>query len=884
MGELWRRLWSYLQRGRLQRELDEEMRLHVERRAERLRERGVDAQQASYVSRRQFGNATALRESSRDLWGWRWIDDALGDLRFAARLLTKRPAFAAVAVCTLALGIGANTAVFSLVDGALLRPLPYRQPARLIVVFDKAVRERNLAQIFASFRDYEEYRRHARSLEQVAAATWAAGGAVMTGRGPARNVLAIPVTETFFQLFGVAPEIGRAFNAADLEHGCAVVLSDAFWRGALGGDGNALGRGLTLDQRPCAIIGVMPRAFEFYPRQAAMWRLITPDFKPPIHTVPVGIFGRLRSGATLAQAQSELTALHVALHHNDGWYERDILPVAFHMQEEFTFLAGRNLRTTMWALVAAVALVLLIACLNLANLLLGRSLARGREMAVRAAMGGGRGRLVRQLLVEALLLAALGGAAGVLIAFAAIRYFAAVNPVELPIGADVAIRWPVLGFTLLLSIATALAFGLAPAWKASRVDLGDNLRHAGRAAVGSRQRGARVLMAAQVALSVILLTAAGLLMQSVLRMGSAALGYRPAHVLATSLRLPSDRYPDPASRARFCDELQHRLDAMPGVERAAMASRLPPSGGTEVAVEVQGLPKSPGDLVHDVDDVEVGPGYFRVLGTPLRRGRAFGAHDRLGSEPAAVVNQAFVRRFFPHVEPLGQSIRIVQDDRKKPAPWLTVVGVVGDQKHSTVLQEMNWIEPAAVYEALDQNPQAQISIALRTAGEQSAIGPAIAREIAALDPALPAGDVEPMPQTISRLLAYPRFRAIVFGAFAVIALLLASVGLHGVLQQFVAQRTQEIGVRVAVGARRLDILHLVARQGLQPALAGLVVGLASAAALGRFLASLLYDVEPTDPLTLAAVASALLIVAVAAIVIPARRAASVDPVIALRCE
>ena len=814
---------------------------------------------------------------------WRWVEEAIADLAYARRVLLKSPGFAAVAILTLALGIGANTAVFSIINGALLRPLPYKNPSRLITIWDKSVRDAQLAKIFASYRDYEEFRKSARSVEEIAAATWATGGQTMTGRGRARNVLAIPVSAAFFNLFGIPPERGRTFTDDDWKRGCSIVLSDDFWRSSFNADPDIVGKGIVLDKRACTVLGVMPSTFVFYPQKTKLWTLITPDFKPPLDKLVVGLFARLKPGVTVAQAQTELTALHTALHKNEGWYERDITPVLYNMQSEFTWMAGRNLRTTLWALLAAVGLVLLIACLNVANLLLGRSLMRQREMAVRAALGSGQGRIIRQLLVEGLVLSMTGAAIGTLVAFGAIRYFTATNPVELTIAARVAIDPAVLIFTLVLSIATSLVFGLAPAWKASRVDLNETLKSAGRGSVTGRgqQRLAKAMLTAQMAVSVVLLAGAGLLMESVLRMGSAQLGFATDHVLTTSIVLPPGRYSGDTQRAGFADELNRRLDALPGVAGVALSSGLPPFGGRFVTVQIQGKP-APANPVHDSLQLDVSSEYFQVLKVAVQRGRVFDSRDRLDSDPVAVVNEAFVRQFFPGSDPIGHKITI--PDRDNKGTWLTIVGVTANEKHTTLYQEMAWVESPAVFQPLAQHPQDRISIALRTSGDQASIGRAIEREIAAMDGEIPVNGVETLEHDVAQLLAYPRFRAVLFGGFAGFALLLAAIGLHGILQQFVVQRTQEIGVRMAIGARTLHILRLVASQGGLPVAAGLVIGLLSAAALSRYLSSLLYGVQPGDPFTYAVVALTLILTAAVAIAIPAVRAARVDPMVALHYE
>ena len=882
VGELWRRILFLLRRRHFDAELDQEMSLHLEQKIRRYREQGLAS--TEHEIRRRFGNRTRWKEESREVWTSRWLAEAAQDLRYGFRMLAKSPGFTAVAVATIALGIGANTAVFSIINGALLRPLPYYDPDRLVVIWDKGIGESNLAKIFDSYQDFQAWQTHSRTLEQIAATTWAVGPQVLTGHGPTRQVLAIPVSSGVFSMLGARAQIGRTFTAEDATRGCSVVLADRFWRDTLGAQTSTIGGSLRLNQRTCTILGVMPAAFSFYPRETQLWTLITPDFPIPPDKLIVGVFGRLKRGVTLAQAQTELAAIHHAIHQSDG-RERTFTPVVYNLQQEFTWMAGRNLRTTLWVLLAAVTFVLFIACLNVASLLLGRSFARDREMAVRAALGSGQGRLVRQLLTEGLLLSFIGADAGVATAFAAIRYFQSANPVELPVGANIDISLPVLLFTVALSFFTALVFGLVPAWKVMRLDLNDVLKSSGRGLMlgATRQRLAKGLLAAEMALSVMLLAGAGLLIESVLQMSSAPLGFDPHHVMTAQITLAPDRYSDRSRRAQFFSELQRKLAALPGVENAALASSLPPIGGGFEAIEVEGHPPvNTATEVHDVSEREISSDYFRVLKMPLRSGRVFDPRDRIDSRPVAIVNEGLARRYFPHRDPIGSRIRIF--DPRQTKPWLTIVGVVGDEKHAIVYQEMNWIEPLFLFRPVAQEPPVALSLAVRTAGDQPSVGAAIQREITTLDSDVPANAPSRLSDDISKLIAYPRFRAVLFAAFAGFALLLAAIGLHGILEQFVLQRTQEIGVRMALGAHSRDILRFVAKQGGIPVLGGLVLGVSAAIALSRYIASLLYGVHATDPLTFAAVISTLLLTAAVAVFIPARRAARVDPVTALRQE
>jgi putative ABC transport system permease protein len=710
----------------------------------------------------------------------------------------------------------------------------------------------------------------------------------MAGVGRAREVLAMPVGIDFFSLLGVAPELGRTFEPDDLHRGCTVVLKHDFWVTAFDAQTKVIGRHIELSQKACTIVGVMPRGFSFYPPVAPMWMLITPDSaiaRDP-ENANVGVFGLLKPGVSLERAQQELESLYKNEHRND---KKGILriPIVHPLAEQFAYLTGPNLRLSVMVLFGGVSFVLLIACVNIANLLLGRSLVRQKELAVRAALGSGRLRLVRQLLTESLLLSCAGAFVGILLAIGAVHYFRVTNPIELPPGNPVAVNSYVLGFTAGLTVITALLFGLVPALKASRVDLIDALRASGRSASfnPAMHNLGRALVSAEVMLSLALLVGAGLLIESVNRLASVPLGFRTDHILSLRVELPKWSYSKGDQRARFYREILNRAAALPGVESAAFATSLPLNnsrfGGSVLTVEGKPAP-DPATAVRDIGQVSITPDYFDVMGTPLETGRRFEARDRAISEPVAIINKALARKYFPHENPLGKRIRV--DEPAPDHPWLTIVGVSAQEKDQNFFHEMGWENIPLVFRPISQDPPFAASLVLRTPVDERALGIAIQKQIAALDRSVPIGEVETMKKQLSRALAYPRFRAVVLGTFAGLALLLAGVGLYGVLSQLIAQRTQEFGVRMALGAQQQDILALVIRQGMILVGAGLVVGIAVALSLTRFLSSLLYSAKATDPWTLAGVSLMLLAVALLAVALPARRAAKVDPMVTLRYE
>jgi len=807
------------------------------------------------------------------------------DFRFAVRMLRKRPGVSVIALLTLALGIGATSAVFSIVNAVLLQPLPYRDSDRLVAIWERGARQRGMEKVFAPWADYDEWSRRAQSFESISAATWAYGPSrILTGRGPAKQLLTIPATSTFFTTLGVQAALGRTFTAADEHNGCAVVLAHSFWTTTLHADPSIVGQSLTLDQHPCTVLGVMPARFKFYPPVTQLWIMMGPDFEPPREKSTIGIFARLKPGVSRDQAEAEITAFHSAAHSADFW--RDFVPAVHNLHDEFTWLASRTLRITVIVAFAAVLLVLLIAAMNVANLLLARLAERQREFAVRAALGSGQARLVRQILTESLLLATIGSAAGIALAFGAVRYFLYASPIELTAGADVRINLPVLLFTAAVAILTTVISGLLPALSASRVDLIERLKAAGRGALTGalQRRTAATMIALEMGLSFVLLTGAGLLLRSALRMGSEPLGYDADRVLGTRTALPAQRYADAPARIRFYDALLDRLRALPGVTNVAVATRVPPyaiEGGWE-ALELPGHPV-PTDLAHlNVGTNSVSPEFFDVLHMPVLRGRAFTDADRDGAQPVAILSDKLVQEYFPNTDPLGKQVRLARTSA--PMPWMTIVGVVGDMKRSDVMNEMSWVTSPILYRPFAQSAQGRVEIIVRTTPGAPPLEHPIQDQIAALDSQIPIPAVDGLKAAVAKTLAYPRFRAIVLVFFAITALLLSAVGLHGVLSQLVAQRTAEFGLRKAIGARTTDLLWLVARQGGVPVVLGLAAGLASTLLFSRLIRSLLYGIEPADPRVLVAISAFFLTAAAIAIALPARRASLVDPMTALRDE
>jgi predicted permease len=873
-------------RNEREEDLERELRSDLDLETAEQRERGFSAQEAHYAAKHSLGNVGFIKEGVREMWGWARLDRFRQDVAYALRTFARTPGFTTVVILTLALGIGATTAMFSVVNAVLLHPLPFKNPDRLVVIWEKFVRDPNSVPIFDTYRDFENWKSGSRSFERLAPATWKADGQILTGSGPARDVFAMPAGMDFFSMLGVAPELGRTFQADDLLAGCTVVLKHSFWMQAFGGQKNVVGSHIKLNENACTIAGVMPPEFTFFPDAAEMWMLVTPASS--IARDPnsaVGVFGLLKPGVSVQGAQQEVEALYRNAPRNDmGGIQ--VKPVIYPLAEQFDYLTGPTLRLSVMVLFGAVSFVLLIGCLNIANLLLGKSVARQKELAVRAALGSGRSRLARQLLTEALLLSVTGAALGILLAMGAVHYFRVLNPIPMPPGNPVTVNLPVLCFTASLAVITALLFGLIPALKASRVDLMDALRVSAQAASGSMTARTfrKILVVAEMALSLALLVGAGLLIQSVERLASVPLGFQTDRIATVPITLPKWAYSTSDQRARFYRGVLYNTTFFPSVISSAFASSLPPDGrfgGAPLAVKGRPEP-SPTTAAFDVGQASVSPGYFRVMDVPLELGRLFDDRDGENSPPVAMVNEALARKYFPDENPIGKRIKV--PERPADRPWLTIVGVVANEKAQDFFHPMSWTESPMVFRPVDQDPPSRLYLVLRTPAGGMAPVAAIQKQIAIFDNTVPVGEVQTMNDRLSKALAYPHLRAIILAAFAGLALLLAAIGLYAVLSQLIAQRTREFGVRMALGAQRSELLKLVIREGMALTLAGLAAGLLIAVSLAGLLGSLLYGVKATDPLTLALVSLLLVLVTLLATYIPARRAARVDPMVALRYE
>ena len=794
------------------------------------------------------------------------------DLRYALRMLTRTPGFTVVAILTLALGIGANTAIFTVVNSLLLRPLPYSDPNRLVMVWQDLRARGGPADEWASPGNVADWRAADHLFEGLAAIS--GYRPTLTGVAEPEPISGEVVSHEYFSLLGITPALGRDFRAEDDVPNAApvVLIGDALWKRRFGGDPQVVGRIVTLSGAPHEIVGVLPPgARPIVNADAQIWRPIRLDLASPARgSVFLRVVARLHPDLTLEQAQQAATTLASRL---ETQYPDSNAQVGFRLQPLHDRVVG-EIRPGLLALLGAVAFVLLIACANIANLLLARGSGRGRELAVRVALGAGRLRVIRQLLTESLLLAAIGGLAGMLLGIWAVDALIAIAPEDAPRLGEIGLDPRVFAFAAALTLVTGVLFGLVPAIQASRGGVTESLKDASRgssAAAGRTMR--RALIVVEVALALMLLTGGGLLLQTFVRLQQADLGFDPRNVLVGGISLPRSAYETIEQERVFFTQVLERASTLPGVERAALASVLPFRGDSDMGFEIEGRAPATGPTERTVTWYrEVSAGYFDTMGIRIARGQAFADRD---PNPSVVVNETFARRFFPSREALGHRVRWLDE-----GPWYTIIGVAGDMRGQGARADTR----AEMYIPYWQYMERGMGILLKASGDASRLATPLRQIVSALDPNVPVSGVQLLSDMVRTSIAQPRFFAILAAAFAGLALALAAVGIYGVMAYVVAQRTTEIGVRMALGATPAEVFRLVLSDGLKVTAIGVVIGIGGSVLVARWLSALLFGVTPGDLATLAATASLLLLVAAAACYLPARRATRVDPMVALRAQ
>jgi predicted permease len=881
-----KRLRGLWKRERVNRDLDEELRYHFDRRVTDSINAGMSAREAYEDAQRSFGNFTLQKERTRDMDILGWLESFMQDVRYGVRSLAKNPGFAFVAILTLALGIGANTAIFSVVNGVLLKPLPFDHPEQ-IVWFQDIQPKLDAAPLSAP--EFIAYRDHNHTLSQIAAIRPL--NFTFTGQGPAERLRGGVVTPQYFQLFGISIAQGRSFNDADGKPGAprVAILTNGYWQSRFGGDAGIIGRTLALNGETVTVIGVLPKE---YAAGGTMSLFLNPKFGVPevfaggtdpsaTGTHYMQILGRMKPGVTLAQTGAEFTSIINTLNQTNKISVDQAHAVRILSYPEY---GVGSIRPTLITLLAVVGLVLLIACANVANLLLARSAARTREIAVRAAMGATPWRLARQLITEGAMLGFAGALAGLPLGYAGLKAIVAAKPAGLPRLTAIQMDSHVLLFTFVVAMLAGIVFGLAPALRGMRVSAGESLKQAGRSgsAGGVTQSWTRsALVISEVGLSLVLLAGAGLLMRSFTRLLEVKPGFRPERILTFELSFSGPKYRDsahhPERMAQFLQTLD-KLRALPGVEDVASSNDVPLNGQ-----DTTSYPSFVGEsAVGAHEQVLVGmhaisPGYFHAMGIPLLRGREISGLDVPGAPAAAVINEAFAQRAWPGKDPIGKQFHLLTN---QDAPPEEVVGVVANVKHNG----LNEADSMDVYESVAQQSWPAAIVAVRTAQNNAALLPAFRSVIAEFDPDLAVYNVQSMELITADSLGSRRLTLTLVGLFAALALVLATVGIYGVMSYVVAGRTQEIGIRIALGAQRGDVFKLVVGQGMALAGVGLVLGLIAAAGVTRYLGSQLFQVKAIDPVTYGGVTLLLGGVALLACYIPARRATRVDPLVALRYE
>jgi putative ABC transport system permease protein len=878
------RLAAIFRKHRLEQEMNDELRSHLEMLIQENMRRGMSRENARYVALREFGGVEQIKENYREQRGLPIMETLLQDIRFGLRQLRMNPGFTVVAVLTLALGIGSNTAIFSAVYAVLLKPLPFASPDQLVRVFE-VNESAGITGGGCSYPEYLEWRRQNHVFSGMAAVQ--GHELTLTGRDEPTVVRVGDVTADFFSVLGVAPLAGRAFLPADGEQGAApvAVLSEGLWRSRFGADPDLIGKSIDLDKRPFTVVGVMPGNFRFEldGRGGQLWIQVVQDPSfGPLTKRPGGHYltaiARLRPGVSAAQGQAEMNALGPRLAQqyrpgDDGWSIRTVS-----LRNAMTYNATP---AALLLLLAAVGLVLLIACANVANLLLARATGRAKEFAVRAALGAGRTRILRQLLTESAVLGLLGAAVGIALARWGVQGLSGLLPPGIPRAESIRVDGPVLAFALLLSLEASLLFGVAPALFAADPRLQATLQEsAGRPGEGKGRRRARnFLVAAEVALAMVLLVGAGLLIRSFAAMMSVNPGFDARQLLKAEVSLPRFQYSTPQQWITLSNEVLTRVQAQPDLRDAAVAVPLPLANqGANMPFRVANAPGLPAGRINTADFVSISPNYFHVAGIPLLRGRFFSPQDAMSTPRVTIISEALARLYFPHQDPLGQQLIFgfpLDSDLKRE-----IVGVVGDVRDTA----LNQMPGPMMYVPFAQTPLWGVVLVVKTSSSASAAAATIRQKVHEVDRDLPVTDIQWMSEAVDESLGQARLRTWLLGLFGAMALSLAAAGVFGVISYSVSRRTHEFGIRMALGASKQEILLLVLKEALGLALAGVGAGIIASLGLTRLISSMLYGVRPRDPVTLIVLPALLTGVALLAAYLPARRATKVDPMVALRYE
>jgi predicted permease len=884
LAKLWQRMRDTVRNEARELEFQTEIEEHVRLLADRYRRQGMTAEAALLAARRQFGNPTLLKEDLRAMQIIPAIEALRGDLTYSARMLRKNPGFAAAAVITLALGIGANTAIFSVCNAVLFKPLPYAEPDRIVMLSERQG-DGTLGDVApANFVDWRDASRSFSEMGAVRASSFAPSF-ILGGQSEASRLAGGNVSSSFFSVLGVQFMLGRNFLPEEERPGQnrVAILSYAVWSERFGADRDIAGKTITLDDESYIVVGVLPAGFQFGSTAADFQARSQVDIWVPMaldlqrlqrgaHMLRV--IARLKPGVKLAQAQAELDVLAANLAQQYPQHNKDIGIAAVPLTDQVT----GSVRVALETLLGAVGLVLLIACANVASLLLNRAAARQKEMAVRIALGASRRRLAQQLLTESLLLASLGGLAGFVLALAAIAALTQHLPADLSRASGIAIDARTLIFTAMISLLTGILFGLGPLFGSWRESAAESLKQNNRTSSGIQTRLRSGLAVAQIAIAITLLIGAGLMVKSFWALMHVAPGFRSDSILTARLLIPTSRYPDNGKIASLEQTLVESLHGRPGIQSAGFTTYVPLSGlenGWSFVIE--GRPPLPVGTYNMSHYRPVSPGYFETIGIPVLRGRPFTSVDTAESPWAAIINDSMAREYWPSENPIGQRLQNGPGEK-----WRTVIGVVGDVLH----EGLDGAAKAEMYLPVAQsmNLESDPTVVVRTTLDSGASAAELRGVVSAIDPSIPIDRIETMQQVVSGSVAQPRFRTIILTAFSLLALVMASIGIYGVMNYLVIQRTREFGIRLSLGATPTDVLRLVLRRAAVLIGAGTCLGLTGSVLLVRFIAKLLFGTAPLDPLTFAAVPLLLAAVALVASYIPARRATRIDPTVALRYE